>query len=120
MDLQTQLIKNNPERYQDLLKNIDQLNQIQIDLLNYVNNQDEKINTLEENITVIDENVINANKDLSLANDYSFKYTPVLVGTVLGGLTMGPLGIVLNLKAGSLVTLTGSLVGAFCGYKIQK
>ena len=71
-----------------------------------------------ENITEI--TMEEGRKDLETAQSYYFRYTPILLGAVLGGISLGPVGMLLNVKFGSMFTLGGGVLGGYGGYKIQK
>jgi hypothetical protein len=109
-----------PERVQKLLKDVEELNQIQKNLLECVHQQSEQINTIEDNMTLTTSKIESGASNLKIAESYFFNYTPVIVGTTLGAITMGPVGAALHLKLGSLLTIGGGIVGGICGYKIQK
>ena len=46
-------------------------------------------------------------------------YTPIIIGGVIGGITLGPLGLLLGLNGG-IITTTGALLGGMTGYNLQK
>jgi len=106
--------------YKKLLKNVEDLNSIQNDLLLCIENQGNSLERIDLNITNIDDNIKNANIDLKRAESYFFQYTPIILGTALGTVTMGPLGAILNLKLPGLFVLGGGILGGMAGYKIQK
>ena len=106
--------------YKKLLKNVEDLNSIQNDLLLCIENQGDSLERIDLNITNIDDNIKNANIDLKRAESYFFQYTPIILGTALGTVTMGPLGTILNLKLPGLFVLGGGILGGMAGYKIQK
>lgn len=103
-----------------LMKSIQDLNDIQTSLLEIVTDQDEKIDLISSNIETTNLVVEQGTKDLEQAQKYYFSYKPILAGVVIGGIALGPLGILLNVKFGSLFTLAGGAFGGYTGYKIQK
>lgn len=119
--MNTQIFQNeDPERVQQLLQDVEELNQIQKNLLECVHQQSEQINTIEDNMSSASTKIDNGTSNLKIAESYFFNYTPVIVGTTLGAITMGPVGAALHLKLGSLLTIGGGIIGGICGYKIQK
>lgn len=124
----TQLLLNKDERGLEhdlindpLLKSeVEDLNLIQSNLMNYIYNQGQTMNRLEDNISNITDNVTMGLKDLEIANSYYFSYKSVILGGILGGLTVSPLGILLGSKIGSSIALSGALLGGYTGYKVQK
>jgi len=111
---------NDSLEYKKLLKNVEELNSIQTDLLLCIENQGESLERIDENITNIDITVESGKTDLKMAENYFFKYTPIIIGTALGTVALGPVGAILNLKLSSLFFLGGGLIGGMAGYKIQK
>ena len=108
------------EEGRKLIQSIQDLNDIQTNLLDIVSTQDEKIDNMSNIIETTNIIVEQGTKDLEIAQKYYFSYKPILAGVVIGGLTLGPLGILLNVKFGSIFTLAGSAFGGYTGYKIQK
>ena len=108
------------EEGRKLIQSIQDLNDIQTNLLDIVSTQDEKIDNMSNIIETTNIVVEQGTKDLEIAQKYYFSYKPILAGVVIGGLTLGPLGILLNVKFGSIFTLAGSAFGGYTGYKIQK
>ena len=108
------------EEGRKLIQSIQDLNDIQTNLLDIVSTQDEKIDNMSNIIETTNLVVEQGTKDLEIAQKYYFSYKPILAGVVIGGLTLGPLGILLNVKFGSIFTLAGSAFGGYTGYKIQK
>lgn len=119
MDLKYRDLEDSLE-YKKLLRNVEELNSIQNDLLLCIENQGESLERIEENISNIDNTVETAKTDLQQAESYFFKYTPILLGTAIGTATMGPVGAILNLKLPSLFFFGGGIIGGMAGYKIQK
>lgn len=117
---QTQIQKIDSDKYQSLLKDVEELNQIQTNLLSCISEQSEKISRIEDNITYTDINVEEGTNSLKIAEKYFFNYTPILVGGTIGALVGGPIGAAMHLKLGSILTIGGGVIGSMCGYKIQK
>lgn len=112
--------KNRESEIIELQRKILELNEIQTNILECVNTQADKIDSIEENILQIDYRVENSKNDLEIANKYSFGYTPILVGSVIGACVFGPASVLLHLPANSLCYSAGGLFGGLLGYKIQK
>ena len=85
-----------------------------------MHSQGEQIDTIDNHITYGHMAIDNGKESLVEANKYFFRYTPILVGSALGALAMGPLGVDLHLKFGGLLALGGGFFGGLAGYKIQK
>ena len=73
------------EKYQQLLEDINELNEIQQNLLDCVNNQSKKF-LIEDNLSITDLKIEQGTDDLKKAEKYFFNYTPVLIGTAIGAL----------------------------------
>ena len=117
---QTQLQKIDSNKYQSLLQDVEELNQIQTNLLSCISEQSEQISRIEDNITYTDMYVEAGTNSLKIVDKYFFNYTPILVGGTIGALVGGPIGVAMHLKLGSLLTIGGGVLGSMCGYKIQK
>ena len=113
------LDENKRQQYKELYQKIEDLNKIQSNLLECVTIQGAQIDSIENNITDTQVFVDTGKEHLIEANKYFFRYTPILLGSALGALTLGPVGAVF-LKMGGLLTLGGSIFGGLAGYKIQK
>ena len=51
----------------------------------------------------------------------SVKYTPIVLGTVIGALVGGPFGLIPGLKAGTIIGSSSfGVLGGWLGYKAQK
>ena len=106
-----------------LLEDFYNINQIQNSLSSIILRQRSKIDSIANNMDSAENSAINGLTNLELAKKYSFKYTPIIVGSLLGMALTGPTGLLLGLKTGSIATATamsGGIIGGWCGYKIQK
>ena len=110
----------NSEKEMQLMQSIQDLNDIQTSLLEIVTDQDEKIETITSNIETTNMSIKNGTTDLEIAQKYYFSYKPIIVGLIIGAVALGPVGVLLNVKFGSIFTVAGSAVGGYTGYKIQK
>ena len=68
-----------------LFKSMQELNEIQTHLLECVESQDEKIDSIQANIISTDTQIEHGTEDLIEAQRYSFKYSPILIGFLVGG-----------------------------------
>ena len=104
-----------------LLEDFYNINQIQSSLSTLVHRQRAKLDSIRDNVDSADCNVTEGLTELETAKTYSFRYTPILLGSLFGIALTGPTGLLLGLKMGSLATgLGGGILGGWCGYKIQK
>jgi len=112
------------DKYKNLYKNyeadIEDINKIQSNLLEYIYYQKDKLMRIEDNLSSTQDLTEQANIDLKDASNYSISYTPIIIGTILGGATLTPAGLLMGLKFGSFLPTVGSLVGGLLGYRIQK
>ena len=127
MDNQTEtLIQNKQddigcEEMIKLLEDFYNINQIQSSLSSIILRQRGKIDSITDNIENSENSTINGLTNLEIAKKYSFRYTPIIVGSLLGMVLTGPTGLLLGLKTGSIATgMGGGIIGGLCGYKIQK
>ena len=112
--------KDTNKEYKELLFKVHELNQIQQDLINCIDSQDIKLDSIENNLESTMINLDSGNKDLKIANGYYFRYTPIIIGSAIGTAIAGPLGAVTSAKLLSVITLSGTFLGGILGYKIQK
>ena len=110
------LVNNNTKLEQSL----QDLNDIQNELFRLIYEQDETIDNIQNNMSKTELTMEEGRKELEIAQSYYFRYTPILLGAVLGGISLGPVGMLLNVKFGSMFTLGGGVLGGYGGYKIQK
>jgi hypothetical protein len=110
------LVNNNTKLEQSL----QDLNDIQNELFRLIYEQDETIDNIQNNMSKTELTMEEGRKELEIAQSYYFRYTPILLGAVLGGISLGPVGMLLNVKFGSMFTLGGGILGGYGGYKIQK
>jgi hypothetical protein len=127
MDNQTEtLIQNKQddigcEEMIKLLEDFYNINQIQSSLSSIILRQRSKIDSITDNIENSEISTLNGLTNLEIAKKYSFKYTPIIVGSLLGMALTGPTGLLLGLKTASIATaMSGGILGGWFGYKIQK
>ena len=101
-----------------LLEDFYDLSEIQKSLLGILRRQNEKVATIDNNIEETDQRILNGLEEIKEAKRYSFRYTPIVAGTVIGAGVGGPFGLLVGLKTISLIA--GGIFGGWCGYKIQK
>ena len=104
-----------------LLEDFYDINQIQSSLNILVHRQRAKLDSIQDNVDSTECNISGGLTELETAKKYSFRYTPILLGSLFGIALTGPAGLLFGLKMGSLATgLGGGILGGLCGYKIQK
>ena len=104
----------------NLEQSLQDLNDIQNELFRLIYEQNETIDNIQNNMSKTELTMEQGRKELEIAQSYYFRYTPILLGAVLGGISLGPVGMLLNVKFGSMFTLGGGVLGGYGGYKIQK
>ena len=104
----------------NLQQSLQDLSDIQNHLSQLIMQQDESIDKIESSIINTDNNIEIANQELEAASKYHFNYKPIIIGALLGGLAITPFGALINIKLGSLFTMTGGVMGGILGYKVQK
>ena len=104
----------------ELKKKILEINDIQSNILECVDSQGKKLDSIEENITNIDHNIELGTNNLKSANKYYFGYKPIFFGAAIGACILGPGAAILHLPSAGLLSGLGGLVGGIAGYKIQK
>ena len=114
-------IKKNYKREESyLFRSYKELNEIQTSLLELIEGQDEKIDNIENNL-INTKMIVETGKDNIIeAHRYYFSYTPIIVGVLIGSVGLAPLGMLLNIKIGSILMTSGGLLGGYGGYKLQK
>ena len=105
------------EYYKEDIKNINIAQKI---LLEYIETQDEKIDNIERSMDKIDHHTQLSLDNLIEANNYNISYKGVLIGGIIGGMFLSPFGFLLGLKTGTLIGMSGMLMGSFASYKLQE
>ena len=109
------------EEMTKLLEDFNSIYQIQDSLYTILKRQGNRLDTVSENMEITKQNELKGLDEIILAKKYSFRYTPILVGSFLGVCLAGPPGILFGLKMGSMITgIGGGIVGGWCGYQLQK
>ena len=103
-----------------LFRSYKELNDIQTNLLDIISSQDEKIDKIENNLLSTNNDIERGESNVIQAQKYYFSYTPIFLGILIGGIGTAPLGMLLNIKVGSLLMTSGSILGGYSGYKLQK
>lgn len=103
--------------YQD---DIDNINSAQKNLLEYIEYQNEKIDNIETNMYKIEYNTNDGLNDLIYANNYNISYKGVIIGGLIGCVFMSPFGFLLGLKTGTVISMSGMLLGSMATYKLQE
>ena len=105
------------EYYKDDIENI---NISQKNLLEYIESQDEKIDNIEKSMDTINYNTQFGLDNLIEANNYNISYKGVLMGGIIGGLFLSPFGFLLGIKTGTIIGMSGLLMGSVASYKLQE
>ena len=100
-------------------KDIIEINETQKNILDYINTQDEKIDSIENNLTSADFNTYLGKDNLIMSNNYNISYKGVLLGGLIGSMFISPFGYLLGLKAGTIISLSGIVIGSVSSYKLQ-
>jgi len=109
------------EQYLELYKSMECLQEIQKDLNQYINGHRHKFDSIRENIDSTNYNIETGLENLVEAQSLSVKYTPIVLGTVIGALVGGPFGLIPGLKAGTIIGSSSfGVLGGWLGYKAQK
>tara|TARA_B100000787_G_C16198499_1_gene302885 strand:+ start:3144 stop:3518 length:375 start_codon:yes stop_codon:yes gene_type:complete len=98
---------------------LDDINSAQKNILEYIESQTEKIENIETNLYKIDYNTQDGIDNLTVASNYNLSYKGVLIGGLLGCVFLSPFGFLLGLKTGTVISLSGMVVGSVASYKLQ-
>ena len=112
--------KNYKKEEASLFRSYKELNDIQTNLLDIISSQDEKIDKIENNLLSTNNDIERGESNVIQAQKYYFSYTPIFLGILIGGMGTAPLGMLLNIKVGSLLMTSGRILGGYSGYKLQK
>tara|TARA_B100001123_G_C15309438_1_gene1023838 strand:+ start:48 stop:419 length:372 start_codon:yes stop_codon:yes gene_type:complete len=104
-----------------LLEDFYDIQEIQSSLYAIIEKQKGKLDTINNHIEDTRHYEIEGLKELEIAKKYSFKYVPIVIGSLVGASLLGPTSFLFGFKMGSIATgLGGGFLGGWCGYKIQK
>lgn len=98
-----------------LLKSLTDLKDIQLNLSDVLNTQKIHIDNIEENV---DSSLIesqNALKELKVADRSYSSIKPMILGGIIGAISMSPIGIMTGMKIGTICSGVGSLIGGYMG-----
>lgn len=98
-----------------LLKSLTDLKDIQLNLSDVLNTQKTHIDNIEENV---DSSLIesqNALKELKVADRSYSSIKPMILGGIIGAISMSPIGIMTGMKIGTICSGVGSLIGGYMG-----
>ena len=112
--------KEEKQELAEVLKQARVINEIQKELASFIDIQDNDIQHIENTIEETANISANSTVQLELASGKKFIFTPILIGSALGGILTLPLtigltapGVVMGYAAGG-----GALVGGFIGKKL--
>ena len=117
MDLQIQ-VKQNKE-YDNLVKSLQELQEIQDNLAELLIKQDENIDSVEEQISSTSIHLDSSLIEIQEAKRLRFRYYPMILGGILGGAIGGPLGFLVGVKYTGLTASAGTVLGGVGGYFVQ-
>ena len=117
MDLQIQ-VKQNKE-YDDLVKSLQELQEIQDNLAELLIRQDEKIDTVEEQMSSTSNHLDSSLIEIKEAKRLRLRYYPLIIGGIVGGALGGPLGFLAGVKYTGLTASAGTILGGVGGYLVQ-
>jgi len=100
-------------------KDLIDINETQKNILDYINTQDEKLDTIENNLNRANFNTNLGKDNLIISNNYNISYKGVLLGGLIGSMFISPFGYLLGLKTGTIISLSGMLIGSISSYKLQ-
>ena len=98
---------------------LNDISEIQMHLLETVHDHNESINRIEYNLSSINSDLDSSVDNLESANQNYLLYSPI-IGSIVGAIMVSPIIGLVGLKTGSIASLTGGVVGAISGYKIQE
>lgn len=108
-------IKENKKESRRLLKSLTDLKDIQLNLSDIINNQKTQIDNIEENVDTSLIESKHALKELKLADKSYSSIKPVILGGIIGAISMSPIGIMAGMKIGTICSGVGSLIGGYMG-----
>ena len=103
-----------------LIEDFTELQELQNSINILISQQRFRLDSITENVSSSECNMEEAVEELEKAHSYFFKYTPVIFGTTIGVIATGPLGGMVGIKLGSIITSIGGVFGGWVGYKMQK
>ena len=109
MDLKIKIKEN--EDYDNLVKSLIDLKDIQNNISELLVSQDEKIESIQDNLFKSESDIKNGIQEIKEAKRLSFSYTKVVLGGILGAAVGGPFGFLTGIKYTGLTTSTGALLG---------
>jgi hypothetical protein len=104
----------------EVLKQARVLNEIQTELASFIDIQENDIQHIEDTVEETAQLSANATVQLELASGKKFRFTPILIGSAIGGILTLPLtigltapGVIIGYAAGG-----GALLGGVIGKKL--
>lgn len=108
------------DKYNMYEEDLIDLNESQRFLLEYILDQSKKLDNIETNIDKIDSKTIIGKENLIQSSNYNISYKNILLGGIVCSMFISPFGYLLGLKTGSLISMTGILIGSVTTYNLQK
>ena len=111
---------NNSTEYKNLLKDIQDLTEINNDISKLLSDQSEQISNIEINNDITIENLSESNKNLETASKYNLRFKPILIGGIVGASLLTPAGILLGAKGATLYLAgSGGVLGSILCKKLS-
>jgi len=108
----------NDPKYQRLITDIQDLNEINNNLCNLLLEQDEKIENICDQTYKSIDNLEVSNNNIIEASKYKLKIKATVIGAVLGSVVLGPTGVLIGTKCAIYMAASGGIVGSFIGNKL--
>ena len=105
-------------KYEKLIKDIEDLNEINNNLCNLLYEQNNKIDSISENTNKSIDSLESSNNNIIEASKYKLKTKATLIGAVLGSVILGPTGILIGTKCAVYMATGGGILGSFIGNKL--
>lgn len=115
----TQLLLYNHDTYDKYEDELNDIDESQKYILDYIKSQNKKLETIEYNIDKIENNTLQATNNIVTCNKYNISYKSLIIGGLVGSVFISPFGYLLGVKAGSIISLSGMLAGSYATYKLQ-
>ena len=111
IDLSRTSLDNDSEEYNELCSELTEVQNLHEEIQKILNEEKEIIETQTKNIAQNTKIVLEEVNNLQITN-----YKPILIGSTIGAVTLGPIGVLIGLKYGAvMVALGGGLSGGLLG-----
>ena len=111
IDLSRTSLDNDSQKYNELCSELTEVQNLHEEIQKILNEEKEIIETQTKNIAQNTKIVLEEVNNLQITN-----YKPILIGSTIGAVTLGPIGVLIGLKYGAvMVALGGGLSGGLLG-----